>query len=74
VLCDDRHAQIVYAPAPLARDSVLAAHPQIAPALQRVFATLSLKQLQQLNARVAVDGEETRAVAADYLKSIQTKR
>jgi osmoprotectant transport system substrate-binding protein len=74
VLCDDKHAQVVYAPAPLARDAVLAAHPQIAPALDRVFATLSLKQLQQLNARVAVDGEDTRAVAADYLKSIQAGR
>ena len=74
VLCDDKHAQVVYAPAPLARDAVLAAHPQIAPALDHVFATLSLKQLQQLNARVAVDGEDTRAVAADYLKSIQAGR
>jgi osmoprotectant transport system substrate-binding protein len=74
VLCDDKHAQIVYAPAPLARDAVLSAHAQIAPALRRVFATLSLTQLQQLNARVAVDGEETRAVAADYLKSVLAGR
>ena len=73
VLCDDKHAQIVYAPAPLARDALLTTHPQIAPTLERLFATLSLERLQRLNARVAVDGEETRSVAANYLKSLRGK-
>jgi osmoprotectant transport system substrate-binding protein len=73
-LCDDKHAQIVYAPAPLMRASALDAHPQIGPALDRVFATLSRERLQQLNARIAVDGEDARTVAGDYLRSVQAAR
>jgi len=65
-LCDDKHAQIVYAPVPVIRASVLDAHPQIAPALDRVFATLSRERLQELNARIAVEGEDARTVAGDY--------
>jgi osmoprotectant transport system substrate-binding protein len=68
-LCDDKGAQIVYAPAPVMRDQVLQQHPEIAPALNPVFASLSLATLQQLNARIAVTGEDARAVAHDYLKS-----
>ncbi|HML10748.1 MAG TPA: ABC transporter substrate-binding protein [Stellaceae bacterium] len=67
-LCDDKHAQVVYAPAPVAREAVLDANPTIAPALDRVFLTLTRDVLQRLNARIAVDGEDARAVAADYLK------
>jgi osmoprotectant transport system substrate-binding protein len=70
-LCDDRHAQVVYAPAPLARKAVIEANPGVVPALDRVFATLTREVLQQLNARIAVDGEDARDVAADYLKSRQ---
>lgn len=68
-LCDDKHAQIVYAPAPVIRENVLAAHPQIGPALDRVFATLTRSTLQRLNAHIAVDGEDARTVAADFLKT-----
>jgi osmoprotectant transport system substrate-binding protein len=68
-LCDDKHAQVVYAPAPVVRAPVLAARPQIAPALAPVFASLTREVLQRLNARIAVNGEEARAVAGDYLKS-----
>jgi osmoprotectant transport system substrate-binding protein len=68
-LCDDKHAQVVYAPAPLVREAVLDANPGIAAALNRVFATLTREVLQHLNARIAVGGEDARAVAADYLKS-----
>jgi len=53
------------------REAVLDAHPVIAPALDRVFATLTREVLQRLNARIAVDGEDARAVATDYLKSGQ---
>jgi osmoprotectant transport system substrate-binding protein len=70
-LCDDKHAQVVYAPAPVARQAMLDANPGIAPALDKVFATLTREVLQKLNARIAVDGEDARAVAADYLKSRQ---
>ena len=68
-LCDDKGAQVVYAPAPLVRQAVLQKHPRIAEALAPVFATLDLKTLQELNARIAVAGEDAGAVARDYLKS-----
>ena len=70
-LCDDKHAQVVYAPAPVVRQAVLDANPTIAPALDKVFATLTREVLQKLNARIAVNGEDARAAAADYLKSRQ---
>jgi osmoprotectant transport system substrate-binding protein len=73
-LCDDKHAQVVYAPAAVVRADVLDRNPAIAPALERVFATLTRETLQRLNARIAVDGEEARAVAADYLKHRQAAR
>jgi osmoprotectant transport system substrate-binding protein len=70
-LCDNKHAQVVYAPTPVVREAVLDANPGIAPALDRVFATLTREVLQKLNARIAVDGEDAKAVALDYLKSRQ---
>jgi len=66
---DDKGAQIVYAPAPVVREAVLQQHPEIAKLLDPVFATLTLETLQQLNAEVAVDGEDAAAVAVAYLKS-----
>ncbi|MGE0258907.1 MAG: ABC transporter substrate-binding protein [Alphaproteobacteria bacterium] len=68
-LCDDRGAQIVYAPAPVVRGAVLDQHPGIAAALAPVFASLSLETLQNLNARIAVNGEDAAAVARDWLES-----
>jgi osmoprotectant transport system substrate-binding protein len=68
-LCDDKGAQVVYAPAPVVRETALQQHPEIAAALDPVFASLSLTALQGLNARIAVAGEDAAAVARDYLKS-----
>ena len=68
-LADDKGAQIVYAPAPVVRAAVLAAHPQIRTLLDPVFDGLTLTTLQQLNARIAVDGEDPRRVATGYLRS-----
>jgi osmoprotectant transport system substrate-binding protein len=68
-LCDDRGAQIVYAPAPVAREAALDAHPGIAAALDPVFASLTLETLQELNARISVNGEDAAAVARDWLRS-----
>jgi osmoprotectant transport system substrate-binding protein len=68
-LCDDKHAQIVYAPAPVIRASVLDRNPGIALALDKVFASLTRETLQRLNARIAVDGEDARTVADGYFKS-----
>jgi osmoprotectant transport system substrate-binding protein len=68
-LCDDKGAQVVYAPAPVVRRMVLQKYPQMADALAPVFASLDLTTLQELNARIAVGGEDAGAVARDYLKS-----
>ena len=66
---DDKGAQVVYAPAPVVREAVLQHQPEIAKVLDPVFATLSLETLQQLNAKIAVEGEDAGAVARAYLKS-----
>jgi osmoprotectant transport system substrate-binding protein len=68
-LCDDKAAQVVYAPAPVVRQAVLSQHPAIAKALDPVFASLSLATLRRLNARIAVAGENAGAVARQYLKA-----
>jgi len=68
-LCDDKGAQVVYAPAPVVREAVLDQHPEIAAALAPVFGSLELTTLQGLNARISVAGEDPGAVARDYLKS-----
>src|SRR5579872_2070211 len=68
-LCDDKGAQVVYAPAPVVRQAVIDAHPDIAKLLDPVFASLTLETLQSLNERIAVEGEEAASVAADYLRS-----
>ena len=68
-LCDDKGAQIVYLPTPVVREAVLDRYPEIVAILGPIFPSLSLTTLQKLNARIAVEGEEARAVASDYLKS-----
>jgi osmoprotectant transport system substrate-binding protein len=66
-LDDPRHAEPVYAPAPVIRAPALAAYPQAKQALAPVFAGLDLKTLRDLNERVAVEGEDASVVARDYL-------
>ena len=68
-LTDDKGAQIVYAPAPVVRETVLQQRPEIRTSLDRVFATLTLETLQGLNAEIAADGQEAGTVAVSYLKS-----
>ncbi len=67
VLDDDKNVQPVYEPAPVIRDAVLKANPKIADILKPIFASLDLKTLQELNARVQVNGEPAADVAKDYL-------
>ena len=69
VLDDDKNVQPVYEPAPVVRDAVLKANPKIAEVLKPVFADLDLKTLQELNARIQVNGEPAADVAKDYLKT-----
>ena len=65
---DSRGAQIVYEPAPVVRAAVLEKYPAIGPTLSRIFATLSLSQLQALNAQVSVEGQQPKDVALRYLQ------
>ncbi|WP_404810477.1 glycine betaine ABC transporter substrate-binding protein [Methylobacterium flocculans] len=67
VMSDPLDAQIVYEVAPVIRAEALGRHPEIAPALARVFGSLDAPTLRRLNARIAVEGEVAEAVAARYL-------
>jgi osmoprotectant transport system substrate-binding protein len=68
VMEDTKGAQVVYEPAPVVRAAVLEKYPVIRQTLGRVFATLSLNQLQVLNAQISVEGQQPRAVAMKYLQ------
>ena len=69
ILEDDRHAQPVYAPVPIIREAALRQYPQIAAIVEPLMDSFDRETLQQLNARVQINGESDDAVAADYLKS-----
>jgi osmoprotectant transport system substrate-binding protein len=69
VLDDDKGVQPVYRPTPIIREAALSANPKIADILKPIFEALDLTTLQQLNARVQVQGEPAKAVAEDFLKS-----
>ncbi|WP_437608446.1 glycine betaine ABC transporter substrate-binding protein OsmF [Erwinia sp. V71] len=67
-LSDPKGVQPIYAPTPVVRDAVLKQYPDIARWLQPVFASLDEQTLQQLNAKIAVEGQDAKRVAADYLQ------
>ncbi len=67
VLTDTKGVQAVYEPAPTVRAAVLDKYPQIKDLLDPVFKSLSLETLQVLNAKIAVEGQDAKKVAADYL-------
>jgi osmoprotectant transport system substrate-binding protein len=67
VLTDTKGVQPVYEPAPTVRAAVLAKYPQIETLLAPVFQSLSLETLQSLNSKIAVDGQDAKKVADDYL-------
>ncbi len=69
VLSDPKGAQIVYQPAPVVRAAVLEKYPAIKAVLEPAFATLALTTLQGLNAMIAVEGQDAKRVATDYLKA-----
>ena len=70
VLEDSKGVQPVYQPAPVVREEVLNAYPEMGKLLNEVFATLDLVTLQELNADVAVNGFSPDQVASDYLDSL----
>jgi osmoprotectant transport system substrate-binding protein len=63
---DTRHAEPVYAPAPVIREATLANYPEIRCILEPVFAKLDLATLRDLNEKVAVEGVDPRAVAKEF--------
>jgi len=67
LLRDSKQVQPVYEPAPLVRREIMSAHPDLASLLNPVFTSLSLKRLQELNSRIAVQGLPAETVAAEYL-------
>lgn len=70
VMQDTKGVQPVYQPTPIIRASVLKAYPKIRSLLKPVFESLDLETLQELNAKVAVQGAPAEAVAQDYLESL----
>ncbi|MBS0373091.1 MAG: ABC transporter substrate-binding protein [Proteobacteria bacterium] len=69
VLDDDRHDQPIYAPVPIIREAVLRAHPEIAAIVKPLMESFDRDALQELNARVQINGEPPVSVAAEYLQS-----
>ncbi|WP_146139359.1 ABC transporter substrate-binding protein [Simplicispira suum] len=69
VLSDPKGIQPIYAPAPLIRAETLTRYPQIEALLAPVFKTLDGTTLQTLNAKIAVEGQDAKKVASDYLRS-----
>ncbi|WP_028536427.1 glycine betaine ABC transporter substrate-binding protein OsmF [Paludibacterium yongneupense] len=68
-LSDPKGVQPIYAPTPIIRADTLARHPAIQAALRPVFASLDGPTLQTLNAKIAIEGQDAKTVAHDYLKS-----
>jgi len=66
-LSDPENAVAIYQPFPAVRTEVAEQYPQLAEILDPVFASLDEATLQDLNGRVAVDGENPADVAQDYL-------
>jgi osmoprotectant transport system substrate-binding protein len=66
-LSDPKAAQVIYAPAPVVRAAILDRYPAIGSSLAPVFRSLDEAILRRLNARITVEGEAPRRVAADYL-------
>lgn len=71
LLEDDKHVWPPYNLAPVIRDNVLKAHPDIADILNKISAKLDTKTVTALNAKVDVDKEDYEDVAKDFYKSIK---
>ncbi|MFH8133892.1 ABC transporter substrate-binding protein [Pantoea osteomyelitidis] len=67
-LSDPKGVQPIYAPTPVVREAVLKQYPDMGRWLQPVFASLDAKTLQQLNAQIAVEGQDAKSVAVNYLQ------
>ena len=71
LLEDDKHVWPPYNLAPVVRDSVLEAHPEIAGTLNKISAAFTTENITALNAKVDIDGEEYTDVAKEFYQSIK---
>jgi osmoprotectant transport system substrate-binding protein len=69
IMADPKGVQPVYAPSPIVREEVLAKNPKIKTLLEPVFKVLDGPTLQMLNAKIQLEGQDAKKVAADFLKS-----
>ena len=67
ILEDPKKAQPVYEPAPIVRGEVFARYPELATILGPVFITLNNATLQELNAKIGLEGQLAAVVAREYL-------
>lgn len=73
LLEDDKQAWPPYNLAPIIRDDVLKANPQIKDVLNKVSAKLDTATLTKLNAKVDVDKKEYEEVAKEFYQSLNLK-
>lgn len=71
LLEDDKQVWPPYNIAPVVRNEVLEAYPQIAEILNPISAALDTETVTSLNARVDIDQEEYEDVALEFYKSIK---
>lgn len=71
LLEDDKQVWPPYNLAPVVRDSVLKAHPEIADTLNKVSAAFTTENITALNAKVDIDGEEYTDVAKEFYRTIK---
>ena len=69
VLKDPEHVSPVYAPAPIIRKERLDKYPQVKEVLDKVFESISLDEMIEMNKKVQVDGASGMDVAREYLLS-----
>lgn len=71
LLEDDKQVWPPYNLAPVVRDEVLEAHPEITEVLNKVSAAFTTENITALNAKVDIDGEEYTDVAREFYESIK---
>ncbi|MEZ2458778.1 ABC transporter permease/substrate-binding protein [Salinicoccus roseus] len=68
ILEDDRNVFPPYQGAPLFKESFLDEHPEIIEPLNKLGGMISNEEMQEMNYRVGVEGEDPYVVAEDYLE------
>lgn len=69
VLTDTKSIPPVYNPAPVFRKDTVDAYPNLDQFLSPLLKSLTIENLQKLNKAVAIDGQDPKVVATEYLKA-----